>query len=111
MYDEVSFSRDVIARFPSFSQLRESKNQLHLQMGALARAVYDALDRDDLPLAKDVFGFLEHVLQYPRAIPEITAAIMQSFVEPSELLRTDRGRHSLDQMPQRLKQVVRQAGD
>ena len=33
MYDEVSFSRDVIARFPSFSQLRESKNQLHLQMG------------------------------------------------------------------------------
>jgi hypothetical protein len=37
MYDAASFSRDAIARFPSLNEeLRDSENQLHLQMDVLA---------------------------------------------------------------------------
>jgi hypothetical protein len=109
MYDEASFSRDAIARFPTLNEeLRENENQLHLQMAVLARAVYDALHRNDRMTAMQVFSFLEQTLRQPRAISEIPNAVATSFVELSELQRTDSGRRALDQMPERLKAAMEQ---
>jgi len=109
MHDAVSFSRDAMARFPSLSEeLRDSENQLHLQMAMLARAVYEALRLNKPEIARDVFGFVEQALSQPRAISEIANAVALSFVELSELLRTDQGRRAWDQMPERLKAVIQQ---
>ena len=109
MYDAASFSRDAIARFPALSEeLRENENQLHFQMAALARAVYDALHRNDKGTAIQVFSFLEQALRQPRAISEIANAVATSFVELSELQRTDTGRSAWDRMPERLKAAMQQ---
>jgi len=109
MYDEVSFSRDAIARFPALSEeLRKNENQLHLQMAALARAVYEALHRNDTGTAIQVFSFLEQALRRTRAISEISNAVAISFVELCELRRTDNGRIAWDQMPERLKATIQQ---
>ena len=109
MYDAVLFSRDAIARFPALSEeLRENENQLHLQIAVLARAVYEALHRNDTGIAIQVFSFLEQALIRPRAISEIANAVAISFVELCELRRTENGRISWDQMPERLKMTIQQ---
>jgi hypothetical protein len=112
MYDAVSFSRDAIARFPAlYEELRKNENQLHVQMAVLARAVYDALHRNEIGTAMEVFGFLDQVLRQPRAISGIANAVAISFVELSELLRTDQGRLALDSMPDRVKAAIQQNHD
>jgi len=109
MYDEVSFCRDAMARFPALNaELRENENQIHIQMAVLARTVYDALHRQDTATATEVFGFLEDALKQPRAISEIPNAVAISFVELSELLRTDQGQGVWDQMPKNLKAAIQQ---
>ena len=106
MYDNVSFSRDVIARFPSLTELRDAENQIHMQMAVLARAVQEGLNKRDTTLVKAIFCFLEEAANQPRASSTITNSIGLSFISRQELLQTEQGRRAWLEMPDRLKALL-----
>src|SRR5262249_17437174 len=76
-YDEVAFSRDVIARWGHICDaLIDDDGLLHPQMGQLAR-----LCEDHPEVALDVFEFLEGLLVRKDTISEIENAVAISFLD------------------------------
>jgi len=76
-YDEVAFSRDVIARWGHIcGALIDDDGLLHPQMGHLGR-----LCEDHPEVAFDVFQFLEGLLVRKDTISEIENAVAISFLD------------------------------
>jgi hypothetical protein len=109
MYDAGQFSRDVIASFPELrAELVQNAGLLHVQMGTLATAVRKGIASGDLVLALQVCVFLDTLLANPRAHAEIENAVAISFLEAVELRNTTAGRSFLDQLPARIREILRE---
>ena len=107
MYDERSFSRDAMARFPDLRTSLEPHNGLlHVQMSVLGRALLDALRSREMAPALDIFQFLDAVLQHPRAIGEIPNAVSLSFVTADEILAAPEGEKLLPLMPEAVRNCL-----
>src|SRR5262249_51330157 len=106
-YDGGPFSVDAITRFPTLrEELEEDEGLLHLQMSTLARAVGRSVATGNVGLAKDIFAFVDQALRHPKASPEIENAVALSFIEPSDLRKSELGRTLLAGMPPTLKAVL-----
>jgi len=109
MYDSEQFSSDAIASFPELrAELVQNAGLLHVQMGTLATAVRKGIASGDLVLALQVCVFLDTLLANPRAHPEIENAVAISFLEAVELRNTTAGRSFLDQLPARIREILRE---
>jgi hypothetical protein len=91
-YGNAQFSRDVIARFPSLSDLELDAELLHPQVGTLAAAVREAVRAGDTHLPLQICMFIDEALSKPNAIAEIENAVALSFVEAYELRATATGK-------------------
>ena len=81
MYDENSFSADVIHHWGALSQeLIDHGGLLHPQMAALGRLCLEHPD-----ICQSIFGFLSRVIQDENSIDEIQNAVAISFMEWPEL--------------------------
>ena len=100
MYDERSFSRDAMARFPDLEpSIEPDDGLLHVQMSTLGRALLDALRSDQFSHAVDICQFLETAIQHLRAITEISNAVSISFATCQEIIDAPDGEKLLRRMP------------
>jgi predicted nucleic acid-binding Zn ribbon protein len=109
MYDAPALMAAAIERFPAFrGELQAAGAELHIQMSALAGLVRLALGRGESAFPLEVCAFLAESLAHPRAVSEIANAVYLSFLSAEELQASEAGRAAWQQMPQRVRQALRE---
>jgi hypothetical protein len=107
MYDERSFSCDVIAAFPELrDDLEDFPNLLHVQIGTLAEAMRQSLKNGQFEYACRILAFLERAINHPRAINEISNGVTISFISAAELRSVPAVWGSSESVAPRIRQIL-----
>jgi len=103
---KAQLSYDVIAQFPSLSDLEPNAELLHPQMGTLAAAICEAALAGDTSLPLQICNFISEVIRKPNAISDIEHAVAISFSETYALPSMATGKTVLKLMPANVRRVL-----
>ena len=106
IFGEQAFVAEAVARFPDLEPRLTEFGGLHVAMGVLASASFEAIAGGDFERLEAIFDFLGEAVSHPNAISEIENAVTISFVSTAELQQSTNGRRALDLMPSALKRSI-----
>jgi hypothetical protein len=92
------------------AEVDEDDQNVHMILGALARATMASLAASDASRARSIVAFVDALLDRRNLDPEIETAIVLTFLEPESLAESEAGRRLWAEMPLRLRTLLRADG-